>query len=99
MNATLCKAIQQKRVIRFLYDGDLRVVEPFCHGVSTAGHEVLRGYQMRGQSESHELGWKLFTVSEMSGLTITDETFNGVRKFYRPNDQAMTKFFCRVPKT
>ena len=89
MNPEICEAIKLKRIIRFNYSGGLRTVEPFCHGVSTAGNEVLRGYQTSGDSESGDpVGWKLFRVSEISNLTITNELFSGTRPGYNPNDSA-----------
>ena len=97
MNRTICEAINSRQVIRFNYKGGLRTVEPFCHGISTAGNEVLRGYQTSGYSESGDpVGWKLFRVSEISNLTITDELFSGTRPGYNPNDSAMATIHCHV---
>ena len=47
MNATLCDAIRDRKIVKFHYDYDrgMRTVEPFCYGVSTSGNDVLRGYQ------------------------------------------------------
>jgi hypothetical protein len=47
MNAAICAAIKKKAVIQFNYKGSLRIVEPQCHGTSTAGNEVLRGFQTK----------------------------------------------------
>ncbi len=97
MNSTICSAIENKRVISFYYDGGIRIVEPFCHGVSTAGHEVLRGYQIGGYSKSaSEPPWRLYLVSKMSSLEITDQSFNGIRPEYNPNDSMMSTIYCRV---
>lgn len=97
MNQTMCEAINSRQVIRFNYKGGLRTVEPFCHGMSTAGNEVLRGYQTGGYSESGEpVEWKLFRVSEMSNLEMTDEHFSGIRPGYNPHDSAMTTVHCHV---
>lgn len=75
MNQTICSAIRSKLIIRFYYNGGSRTVEPFCSGVSTAGNEVLRGYQTGGYSRSgNPVAWKLFEVSQMSGLTFTDNS-------------------------
>jgi predicted DNA-binding transcriptional regulator YafY len=93
----ICSAIESKKVIRFYYKGGFRRVEPFCYGVSTTGNEVLRAYQTGGYSESgNPIGWKLFRVSEISNLTLTDEHFDGVRPGYNPDDSAMTTIYCHV---
>ena len=97
MNPMLCSAIHSKKVIRFYYNGGFRTVEPLCYGVSTAGNEVLRGYQTGGYSESgNPIGWKLFRVSEISLLIITDEHFDGIRPGYNPNDSAMAIIYCHI---
>lgn len=97
MNTTICSAIRSRQVLRFSYDGGWRTVEPFCHGISTAGHEVLRGYQTGGYSESgNPVGWKLFQVSKIAGLMPTGQTFAGARPGYNPNDAAMAAVHCHV---
>lgn len=97
MNLTLCDAIRSRKVIEFHFDGGVRTVEPFCHGVSTAGNEVLRGYQTAGYSSSGRLPeWRLFTVSKISGLVVTGDRFQGSRPGYNPNDSAMNQIHCCV---
>lgn len=97
MNTMICSAINSKKVIRFDYNGGFRTVEPFCHGLSTAGNEVLRGYQTGGYSESGDsVGWKLFQVSKISSMTITNDYFDVKRPGYNPNDSAMTTIYCNV---
>ena len=97
MNPKICSAIRSRRIIRFYYDGGFRTVEPYCYGISTAGNEVLRGYQLGGYSRSGKpTDWKLFRVSEIQSLTITHRHFTGHRPEYDPNDSMMTRIFCHV---
>jgi hypothetical protein len=97
MNTTICNAISRRAVIQFYYDGGIRTVEPHCHGISTAGNEVLRGYQTGGYSESgNPVGWKLFDVSKMYSLSVTNQTFTQNRPSYNPNDTSMSTIHCRV---
>jgi len=97
MNPTICKAIRARCILRFHYGGGYRMVEPHCYGVSTAGHEVLRAYQIGGYSESDQpIGWKLFRVLAITGLQLTTETFASPRPGYNPNDSAMTTIYCRL---
>ena len=46
VNTTICHAIGTLAVIEFSYGGGHRVVEPHTHGISTAGDEVPRCYQV-----------------------------------------------------
>jgi hypothetical protein len=97
MNSQICQAIREMRVIEFYYDGGVRTVEPFCHGVSTAGNEVLRGCQVGGYSRSGDLPrWRLFNVAEIRRLTVTEEAFTGKRPGYRARDSAMGRVCCHV---
>ena len=97
MNATICAAIRDRDVLRFSYSGGTREVEPHCHGISRAGNEVLRAYQTGGYSESGKtVGWKLFEVSRITGITRTGETFASNRPGYNPNDTQMSEIYCHV---
>ena len=97
MNIAICSAIKAKRVITFHDDGDRRIVEPYCHGTSRAGYEVLRGYQTGGQSDSEPLpGWRLYLVSRMSNFEITQDTFPGTNADYQRNDEHIPTIHCQV---
>lgn len=97
MNDKLCSAIDSKKVIRFLYDGGQRLAEPFCHGKGKQGQDFLRAYQVGGYSESgNSVGWKLFRVDQIRDITITLDSFSGVRPQYNPQDSAMREIYCAV---
>lgn len=97
MNTAICAAIRARAVLNFHYDGGRRTVEPHCHGMSRADNEVLRGYQTAGYSKSGKpTTWKLFEVSEITGLTQTGATFTTNRPGYDPDDEHMTTVHCRV---
>jgi hypothetical protein len=96
MNKAICKAIRKRAVIQFRYDGDkVRVVEPQCHGISTTGKEVFRGYQTSGYSESRQTrAEKLFEVSKVSALKETGENFSDPGPHFNPDDKAMAYVHC-----
>jgi len=97
MNTLICDAIALRQLIRFNYDGGYRIVEPFCYGMGTAGNELLRAYQVEGYSKSgRPVGWKLFRVSQITGLSTTGQYFTDIRPGYNPQDSAMKTIFCRV---
>ena len=97
MNTIICDAISKRTVIQCHYDGGTRTIEPHCHGISTAGNEVLRGFQTGGYSESgNPVAWKLFDVSKMSAVQATALSFAGNRAGYNPNDKGMKTVHCHV---
>lgn len=93
----ICQAIQQLRKLIFDYNGLRRIVAPYCYGISTRDTEVLRAVQLGGASNSKGYGFgKLWTVSEMSGLALSEEHFVPSDPQYNPNDSAMKRVICCV---
>lgn len=97
MNTAICVAIRKRAIVQFTYDGGTRTVEPHAHGTSTAGNEVLRGFQTGGASQSGEpVGWKLYTVSKISAFRETGQVFSQNGPGYNPNDEGMSVVHCHV---
>lgn len=93
---SLCDAMNTMRLVTFTYHGYDRVVEPHTYGIDGRGHEALRGFQVRGGSESRELGWKLFHVKEMGGLSVSQDTFGGPRQGYKRGDNTFSLIRCQL---
>lgn len=98
MNSQICKAISNKKIIQFYYEGGIRVVEPHCYGVhKNTDKEVLCGFQTEGFSRSGGLpSWRFFIVDKISNLLIKNEHFTEPRPLYNPNDKRMSTIFCNV---
>ncbi len=97
MRALVCQAIEQRKVIRFHYDGGTRDVEPHVHGVGTDGVELLRGYQVSGFSRSGQVhGWKMFKLDAVRVMALTDRSFDSARIGYEPDDPMMSTIHCRL---
>ncbi len=93
----ICEAIAKRALLQFHYHDRLRVVAPYCHGISTRDVEVLRAIQVRGESGSSGFGFgKLWKVSEMVNPRIIDEAFKPDDPHYNPNDSGMKRIHCRV---
>ncbi len=92
----LCRAITDKYLVQFKYDGRSRIVEPFCCGIGNAENYVLRGFQIRGSDKTKPLCWRLYELAEMSQLSITQHNFNGKWEEYNSQDSAMIEIFCRI---
>jgi hypothetical protein len=93
----ICEAIRKRTLLEFSYHGRLRVVAPYCHGISARGAELLRAIQVRGSSSSGRLAsGKLWSIADMANVRIIDETFVADDPNYNPNDSAMQSIHCRV---
>ena len=95
MRAAICDAIARRRLLAFTYRGHERLVEPHCHGTSSEGHELVRGFQVGGTGASGSLGWKLFDVSLIDDLRTIDQGF-APRPDFRRDDDAMHPVHCCV---
>jgi hypothetical protein len=94
---SICDAIRQRRRLLFDYDGLPRVVEPYCHGTTAQGSELLRAVQVGGTSSSGAFGFgKLWTVSKMSRVRSSDDAFAPSDPHYNPDDSAITTVHCRI---
>ena len=92
MNQLLVRAIEQKRRLRFLYNGRTRLVEPQCYGIGTRDSELLRAHQLQGGQEREPL----FDVSKMADLEMLDETFVRPGPNYKRGDSAMRVIFSQL---
>lgn len=92
----LCRAITEKLIVQFKYDGRSRIVEPFACGINAAGNYVLQGFQIRGSDKTKPLCWRMYELSLISQLSVTQHPFKGKREDYNPADSAMTEIFCRI---
>lgn len=98
-NQLLVLAICEQSVLKFIYNGQIRLVEPQTYGVSTTGKEVLRAYQISGGSRAGVARMaKLFEVAKMKDLERTDKTFRAALNSHNPHDSAMTEIFATLPK-
>ncbi len=98
MNKIIKQSVINKNIIKFTYNKFKREVEPYCYGISKKGNQVLRGYQIDGESSTEKYGWKLFDVSKIDDLQITDRIFSDIRKEYSENDKSMSLIYCQIER-
>ncbi len=98
MNLLVCDAIRVRRLIRFIYEGYERVVEPHAYGVNTAGHEALSAWLRPGYSRSTpQGGWRMYLLDGISALQLLDDGFEGPRPGYNPGDPHLVTVHCALP--
>lgn len=91
----ICEAINRRNVISLYYENELRVVEPHCHGLTTAGNQGLRAFQIGGYSKSGSYGWKMYDLSKSDNVEILDKHFS-IRPKYKKGDRGMSTIYCEV---
>jgi hypothetical protein len=82
-------AIHSRHLLAFKYDGFARMVEPHTYGIDVKGRRALRAFQVDGGSESGEyVGWKMFHVDEIFGLSELPKSFDSPRPGFKRGDSA-----------
>lgn len=92
MHDLLIAAIEEKRRLRFVYDGKMRLVEPQCYGVATSGRPALRVHQLQGGQQREPL----FTVAKIEQLEVLAEVFTRPGPNYKKNDSAMKVIYAQL---
>lgn len=92
MNELLLTAIRNKRRIHFVYNAKRRIAEPQCYGISTAGKEVVRVFQVSGGTQKEPL----FEVAKIEQLFLSNETFQRPGPNYKKGDSAMSVVFAEL---
>jgi hypothetical protein len=84
--------ISEKKLLMFDYNGYCRVAEPHVYGRKGCKNGMLV-YQIRGQSSSGQLEWKIMYTKKMTNMRILDETFQGMRPtFHRHREWDLVYF-------
>ena len=96
MNQEVIEAIENQNVIEFNYEGELRIVEPHCYGLTSKGNEGLRAYQTGGYSSSGNMGWKMYDLGKAYDIEVKDETFDGPRPGYTQGDKGMSEIYSEL---
>jgi len=92
MQNDIVRAIDERRRLRFVYNGRPRLVEPQCYGLGRRGTELLRAHQLQGGTQAEPL----FDVSRIVDLVLLDERFTHPGPNYRPDDSAMRTIFAQL---
>lgn len=91
----LCEAIRTRRLVSFLYDGMVRVVEPYLVGELSTGNIALSAWHVSGFSKSRNIpDWRLYTLDKIGVVSVLEESFDGPRPGYNRNDSRMERVFC-----
>lgn len=97
MDDLICDAIRSRHLLRFVYDGYERIVEPHSHGINTANHEVMSGWLVGGWTKTDaEPGWRNYLVRDMHDVHVLAESFSGPRPGFNPHTPRIRQIFCQL---
>ena len=97
----IMNGMAKRRIMELNYDDEedpggkgRRWVQMYCYGVSKAGNDVVRVYQVGGDTKTIQPGWKLFRVDRMQNLRTLGGTFNEAKPLFNPTgDKDMIKIY------
>jgi hypothetical protein len=94
LDQMLYSAIENKRLIRFGYKGNERIVEPHDYGVQN-GIVRLFCWQVGGRSSNRIPGWRMIDVVGMQNCEVLDKHFAGNREVHGKHHR-WDEIFIRV---
>jgi hypothetical protein len=94
-NPQIWMAIEQRRLIRFVYHNKLRIVEPHDHGILNSSVQLL-SYQIRGFSSRPLPNWLLTKTDEIDEIEFLEQTFPGGRPTPSGRHIEWDELFIRV---
>jgi hypothetical protein len=91
----LRKAIQERRLVQFVYKHKRRIVEPHDYGIHN-GSIKLFGYQVGGWSSEPLPSWRWALVNSISDLCLLAQQFPGRRPSPSGRHHQWEQIFVRV---
>ena len=96
MNRLIVAAVEQRRLLKLAYTAGSRIVEPHVYGWGGHGRELLRCYQLAGESASRErTGWKLLRADAVAAVEVLDVRFD-LRAGYNPDDPTIREVLACI---
>jgi len=88
-------AIEHRRMIRLLYHGRNRILEPHDYGILNGSVQLL-AYQVGGSSSRPLPNWVLMKVDDIADLELLDQIFPGGRPTSSGKHRKWDKLFIRA---
>lgn len=94
---SVVRAIKEKKVVAFRYEGKPRIAEIHAYGPGVAGGgEIALAFQTGGFSRTGKLpGWRRFDLERMEDIVFMVQTFKP-RPGYNPADSRFKKVVLKV---
>jgi len=92
---SIMQAIEQMQLLRLVYHGRVRILEPHDHGTLNGSVQLL-AYQIGGSSSRPLPNWILMKTDEITEIKLLDQTFPGGRPTATGNHVRWDTLFIRV---
>jgi hypothetical protein len=80
LHEQLCRAINERRLVEFGYQGRFRVAELHEYGIIDDGKPTLFFWQVKGEtSPGKPLGWRKARLTGVTRFKVLDDRFHGPR--------------------
>jgi hypothetical protein len=89
------QAIGQKRLLRFVYQGKNRVVEPHDYGIYKGSVKLL-AFQIGGSSSGRIPNWRWIEVDQIADIELLQKTFPGGRPVPTGQHHQWEALYARV---
>jgi hypothetical protein len=96
MKDSLIRAITERKILTFRYYDLRRKVIPATLGYSKTNKLTLHAYQVEGQHRTPGNAWGMVTVSGITDLIFTTETFAEAPPLYRRGDKNMIRIVAEL---
>ncbi len=93
--------IDGRRIVEMSYDDNedpggkgTRWIQIYTYGVSKANNDVIRAYQVGGDTKTIQPRWKMFRVDRIMNFKKLSGTFDEPKPLFNPNgDKDMIKIY------
>jgi predicted DNA-binding transcriptional regulator YafY len=92
MKTLITQAIQQRRMLRLIYKGKPRTVEPHALGVTEDQKEAMLCWQVSPPTLGKE-HWQLFYLDRISGMRMVDQPIELPDQGRRPPMNELASIF------
>ncbi len=95
------RAMDGRRIVSLNYNDESepggngkRFVEIYCYGTSKAGNDIIRIYQVGGDTKTEQPQWKTLRVDRIDNFEVLGGTFDTPRPLFNPTgDESMDKIY------
>jgi len=101
---SIIRAMDNKEYVEIYYAGDKtvnkgwRTIEIYCLGVTKAGNEAIRAFQIGGETDTIIPEWKIFLTNKITKLNFLKTNFTKPRPKFNKNGDRTFRYVKKIVK-